>query len=154
MPIVNVKGIENCIIHHPELVNLYECEIGEGSKIGAFVEIGAGVTIGKRCKIQSHAFIPPGIVIGDDVFVGPHVCFCNTKHPMKGEKYKETFVLNRAVIGAGAVILPGIIIGIGAIVGAGAVVTKSINCGITVVGNPAMLIKIYGPSETFTINNG
>ena len=145
MPIVNVTGFENCICHHPELVNLYECEIGEGSKIGAFVEIGAGVTIGKRCKIQSFAFIPPGVTIGDDVFIGPHSCFTNSKRPMTGEQYKATFVMNRAVVGAGAIILPGLIIGEGAIIGAGAVVTKNVAPWITVVGNPAkpMSYKIF-----------
>jgi len=137
MPIVNVKGIENCIIHHPELVNLYECEIGEGTKIGAFIEIGAGVTIGKRCKIESFAFIPPGIIIGDDVFVGPHACFCNTKHPMKGEKYLPTFVMNKVVIGAGAVILPNIVIGEGAVIGAGSVVVSDVKPDSVICGNPA-----------------
>jgi len=141
MPIVNVKGFEDCICHHPGLINLYECEIGEQTKIGAFVEIGTGVTIGRRCKIQSHAFIPPGIIIGNDVFVGPGAIFCNMTHPMTGENYKATFVMDGAVIGAGAIILPGIIIGLKAIVGAGAVVTKNVESGITVVGNPARPIN-------------
>ena len=141
MPIIDVKGFENCICHHPELVNLYGCDIGEGTKIGAFVEIGAGVAIGKRCKIESFAFIPPGITIGDDCFIGPHVCFCNTKHPMKGEKYLPTFVMNKVVIGAGAVILPNIVIGEGAVIGAGSVVVSDVEPDLVICGNPARRIS-------------
>ena len=89
MPVINVKGFENIICHHPELVNLYECEIGEGTKIGAFVEIGRGVVIGKRCKIQSGAFIPEGVIVGDDVFIGPNATFCNVKYPMTEEEYNQ-----------------------------------------------------------------
>jgi acetyltransferase-like isoleucine patch superfamily enzyme len=137
MPVNNVEGFEGCICHHSELVNLYECEIGEGAKIGAFVEIGRGVKIGKDCKIQSFAFIPEGVVIGDNVFIGPHVVFCNVKFPMAGDKYQATVVMNGAIIGAGAVILPGITIGERAFVGAGAVVTKNVRAGETVMGNPA-----------------
>ncbi len=137
MPVENVKGFENCICPHPELVNLYGCEIGEGTKIGTFVEIGRGVVIGKRCKIQSGVFIPEGVIIGDDVFIGPHVCFCNSKFPMAGEEYMTTNVGDYVVIGAGAVILPGASIGHGSVIGAGAVVTKAVGSGITVMGNPA-----------------
>lgn len=137
MPVNNVKGFEKCICHHPELVNLYDCEIGEWTKIAAFVEIGKGVKIGKRCKIQAHAFIPEGAIIGDDVFIGPHACFCNVKHPMTGENYQKTYIGDNVVIGAGAVILPGARIGGGCVIGAGAVVTKDIMPCSTVKGNPA-----------------
>ena len=143
MPIVNVKGFENCICHHPELVNLYECEIGEGTKIGTFVEIGRGVVIGRQCKIESHAFIPEGVRIGNFVFIGPGAIFCNVKYPMTGEKYHFTTVRDGAVVGAGAVILPGLVIGEKAIIGAGAVVTKNVDSGITVIGNPAMPLIQY-----------
>ena len=134
--------IENCQIHpsvkiwHPELVNLYECEIDEHTSIGAFVEIGKGVTIGKNCKIQAYAFIPEGVIIGDDVFIGPHACFTNVRYPMTGEGYKKTIVHNKSVIGANATILSGVLIGYKSLVGAGAVVTKDVMG--TVMGNPAI----------------
>ena len=137
MPVENVKGFENCICPHPELVNLYDCEVGESTKIGAFVEIGRGVVIGKRCKIESDAFIPEGVAIADDVFIGPNATFCNVRFPMTLEEYKKTYIRDKVVIGAGAVILPGITIGRGAIIGAGAVVTKNIDDNTTVMGNPA-----------------
>ena len=142
MPVINVKGFENCTYHHMDLLNLYECEIGEGTKLGSFVEIGRNVKIGKRCKIQSFSFLPEGTVIGDDVFIGPHVCFCNAKRPMTGEKYGRTVVGDGAVIGAGAIILPGITIGKKAFVGAGAVVTKDVEAETMVYGNPAKRIVI------------
>ena len=141
--------IENCDIHpsvkfwHPELVNLYECKIGARTRIGTFVEIGNGVEIGKDCKIESHVFIPEGITIADRVFVGPRTVFCNTKHPMKGEKYQTTLVCEDVVVGAGATILPGIILYKGATVGAGAVVIKNVESYVTVVGNPARPLKYY-----------
>jgi len=141
--------IENCKIHpsvkiwHPELVNLYGCEIGEGSKIGTFVEIGNGVKIGKNCKIQSHVFIPEGITICNRVFVGPGTIFCNVKHPMKGEEYQKTLVCEDVVIGAGSTILPGIILYSGAFIGAGSVVVKNVESKTTVVGNPAKPLKHF-----------
>jgi acetyltransferase-like isoleucine patch superfamily enzyme len=137
MPVIDVSGFENCQYHHINLLNLYECEIGDDTKIGTFVEIGRNVKIGKRCKIQSFVFIPEGVTIGDDVFIGPGAVFCNVKHPMTGEKYQKTVVKDKTVIGARAVILPGITIGEGAMVGAGAVVTKNVEDGKTVFGNPA-----------------
>lgn len=137
MPVENVLGFESCVCHHPELVNLYGCEIGEGCKIGAFVEIGLGVKIGRGCKIQSHCFIPPGTEIGDYVFLGPHVTICNCKYPMSGDPFQGVRIRDEAVIGAGAIILPGIEIGTGAIVGAGSVVTKNVEPFKNVKGNPA-----------------
>ena len=115
-------------------------KIGKETKIGAFAEIGNGVTIGKNCKIQAFAFIPPGVCIEDNVFIGPHVCFTNDKRPnLKLEKWQieKTLVKKGAVIGANATILPGIVIGENAIIGAGSVVTKSIPNDETWVGNPA-----------------
>ena len=137
MSIRKVKGWQDTFCLHPQLVNLYDCQIGEDTRIGAFVEIGKEVVVGRKCKIQTGAFIPEGVLIGDEVFIGPNVTFCNVKYPMTGEKYKITVVNDRAVIGAGATILPGIIIGEGAIVGAGAVVTKDVREFTTVAGNPA-----------------
>ena len=137
MPDRETRGFESDTCHHPTLVNLYECDIGEGTRIGVFVEIGKTVKIGKRCKIQSFAYIPEGVTIGDDVFIGPHVCFTNSKHPMTGEEYIKTIVQDGVVIGAGAVILPGVVIGHDAVIGAGSVVTKVVLPGKTVKGNPA-----------------
>jgi acetyltransferase-like isoleucine patch superfamily enzyme len=137
MPVRDVEGFEHCICHDQSLVNLYECEIGEGTKIGAFVEIGRGVRIGDRCKIQSHVYIPEGVQIGDSVFIGPGAVFTNSKYPMRGKPYDATIVEDDAVIGANATILPGVTIGAGAIVGAGAVVTRDVKPLQTVMGNPA-----------------
>ena len=136
MPVIDVEGFENCICHHPELVNLYECRIGVGTRIASYVEIGQA-EIGMDCKIEAFAFIPPGTVIGDNVFIGPHACICNTKHPMEGEPYDGVRIEDNAVIGANSTILPGVRIGESAVIAAGAVVTKDVNPGTTVKGNPA-----------------
>lgn len=148
----DVKLGKHVVIHHPELVNLYGCTIGDGTRIGAFVEIRNGVTIGRNCRLQAFIFIPEGITIGDGVFIGPHVCFTNDKYPKainkKGKpltandwKLEKTTVKEGAAIGAGAVILPGITIGKHATIGAGSVVTKNVPDGATVIGNPAWIIK-------------
>lgn len=138
--VVDVEGFENCICHNPQLVNLYGCSFGFGTRIGAFVEIGMGVMVGAYCKIQSFVYIPHGVEIGDRVFIGPRVCFTNVKRPNlfnAKPDFLRTVVGDGAVIGAGAVILPGIRIGESAVVGAGAVVTKDVPDGATVKGNPA-----------------
>ena len=133
-------------------VNLYGCEIGDETTVGTFVEIQKGVTIGARCKIQSHTFICEGVTIEDEVFVGHNVNFLNDRYPAAsnadGSKKTEadwtlekTVVRKRAAIGTGVVILPGVTIGEGAIVGAGAVVTKDVAPGVTVVGNPARPLR-------------
>jgi len=113
-------------------------DIGEGTKIGSYVEIGRDVVIGKKCKIQSFVYIPPGVIIGDNVFIGPRVTFTNDKHPPSGRTgWQMTHVGDCASIGAGAIILPGIYIAKGAIIGAGAVVTRNVKEHGLVVGNPA-----------------
>jgi UDP-2-acetamido-3-amino-2,3-dideoxy-glucuronate N-acetyltransferase len=128
--------------------NLYGCSVGSGSRVGPFVEIQRGASIGKRCKIQSHTFVCDGVHIGDEVFVGHGVVFINDKRPHAtndhGElqtdadwELVETFVEERASIGSGAVILAGVRIGAGALVGAGAVVTQDVPDGVTVAGVPA-----------------
>jgi len=99
------------------------------------------VKIGKNCKIQTNAFIPEGVDIWDNVFIGPNVTFCNVKHPMKDEKYCGAIVQHGAVIGAGAIILPNMAISYNAVVGAGSVVVKNVHNNTTVVGNPAKPIK-------------
>ncbi len=129
-------------------VNLYGCAIGDETKIGAFVEIQRGATIGKRCKISSHTFICDGVHIGDGCFVGHGVVFTNDKYPKAvnavGElagpqdwTMLETRIGDRVAIGSGAVILCGISIGDDAVIGAGAVVTRNVAAGATVAGVPA-----------------
>jgi UDP-2-acetamido-3-amino-2,3-dideoxy-glucuronate N-acetyltransferase len=128
--------------------NLYGCAIGSRTRIGTFVEIQRGATIGSACKIQSHTFICDGITIEDEVFVGHGVMFVNDKRPRAtnadGELQSDadwellsTVVERGATIGSGATILGGVRIGAGAIVGAGAVVTRDVAPGATVAGNPA-----------------
>jgi acetyltransferase-like isoleucine patch superfamily enzyme len=135
-----------------DFVNLYGCEIGDNTKIGAFVEIQKGAKIGKNCKISSHTFICEGVTIEDNVFIGHHVVFINDKYPRatneKGELKTEkdwvvipTLVKKGASIGSGAVILCGVVIGENAIVGAGSVVTKDVPPNTIVAGNPARIIR-------------
>ncbi|MDT4969365.1 MAG: hypothetical protein QOJ64_4102 [Acidobacteriota bacterium] len=131
-------------------VNLYGCEIGDGTKIGSFVEIQKGVRIGRNCKISSHTFICEGVSVEDEVFIGHGVNFINDKHPRatgeNGELQTEadwtvqtTVVRRGASIGTGAVILGGVVIAERALIGAGAVVTKDVPASGVVAGNPARL---------------
>jgi acetyltransferase-like isoleucine patch superfamily enzyme len=133
-------------------VNAYGCSIDDGSKIGAFVEIQKGSSIGKNCKISSHTFICEGVHIDDNVFIGHNVTFINDRYPratnedgsMQTEadwKVEETFVKKGASIGSSATILCGVTIGEGAIVGAGSVVTKDVAPRTVIAGNPAKVIK-------------
>jgi len=133
-------------------VNLYGCEIGDGTKIGSFVEIQKGARIGRNCKVSSHTFICEGVHLEDEVFVGHNVSFINDKYPRAtvpgGELQTEadwqvepTIVRRGASIGTGATILGGLEIGARSIVGAGAVVTKNVPPDSIVAGNPARIIK-------------
>ena len=130
--------------------NLYDCSIGEQTRVGPFVEIQGGAVVGARCKIQSHTFICDGVEIGDRVLIGHGVLFVNDKFPKatteRGDlKRGEDWTLLRvrveddAAIGSGAVILGGVTIGAGALVGAGAVVTRDVPAGEVVAGVPARL---------------
>lgn len=139
------------MIHHPDLVNLYGCTIGDGTRIGAFVEIQKNASVGGRCKISSHTFICEGVVVEDEVFVGHGVMFINDRHPRataEGKLQTEadwqvipTRVCRGASIGSGAVVMCGVTIGEGAMVGAGAVVTRDVPAGATVAGVPARLLR-------------
>jgi len=132
-------------------VNLYGCRIGDGTRIGTFVEIQRGAVIGARCKISSHTFICEGVTIEDECFIGHGVLFINDRYPAAvnadGQLQSTadwqcipTRVKRRASIGSGAVILCGVTIGEGALVGAGAVVTKDVPPGAVVAGVPARLM--------------
>jgi UDP-2-acetamido-3-amino-2,3-dideoxy-glucuronate N-acetyltransferase len=125
-------------IWHPELSTLLNCVVGERCTIHSHVWIGDNVVIGDDCKVQAFAFIPDGVVIGNGVFVGPRVTFTNDRYPPASKAdWLGTTVEDGVVIGAGAVILPGVRIGARAFVGAGAVVTKDVPNGALVYGNPA-----------------
>jgi len=132
--------------------NLYGCQIGDDSKIGTFVEIQKGASVGSRCKISSHSFICEGVTIEDEVFVGHGVMFINDRFPrattasggLQTEADWEctpTLVKRRAAIGSNATILCGVTIGEGATVGAGSVVTKDVPAGAVVAGNPARVLR-------------
>ncbi len=126
-------------------VNAYDCEIGDDSMIGTFVELQSGVRIGRQCRVSSHSFLCEGVVLEDEVFVGHGVMFVNDNAPSGRLEHRETWDLSPvlvrqgAAIGSNATILGGVTIGRDAVVGAGAVVTRDVPDGATVVGVPARL---------------
>jgi acetyltransferase-like isoleucine patch superfamily enzyme len=136
-----------------KFINLYGCEIGDNTKIGAFVEVQKNARIGKNCKISSHTFICEGVTIEDDVFVGHSVTFINDSYPrattpeggLQTEndwKVEATLVKKGASIGSGATILANVSIGENAMIGAGSVVTKSVPPNAIVAGNPARVLRM------------
>ena len=135
-----------------KFINLYGCEIGDETKIGAFVEIQKGARVGKRCKISSHTFICEGVEIEENVFIGHSVTFINDSYPRattaSGElqteadwKVEPTRVCKGASVGSGSTILSKVTIGENAIVGAGSVVTKDVPANAIVAGNPAKVLR-------------
>lgn len=135
-----------------KFINLYGCEIGDETKIGAFVEIQKNATVGKRCKISSHTFVCEGVTIEDNVFIGHGVMFINDSYPRAttegGElqteadwKVERTVIKKGASIGTGVTILANVTIGENAIVGAGSVVTKDVPANTIVAGNPAKVLR-------------
>jgi acetyltransferase-like isoleucine patch superfamily enzyme len=135
-----------------DFVNLYGCRIGDDTRVGPFVEIQKGATIGNRCKISSHTFICEGVTIEDEVFVGHGVVFVNDRFPRATTESgapktdadwvcEPTLVRRRVAIGSGATILCGVTIGEEAVVGAGAVVTRDVAARAIVAGNPARVLR-------------
>jgi acetyltransferase-like isoleucine patch superfamily enzyme len=141
-----------------KFINLYGCEIGDDTKIGAFVEIQKNATVGRRCKISSHTFICEGVVIEDNVFIGHGVTFINDSYPrattgdgqLQTEadwKVERTVIRRGASIGSGATILCSTTVGENAIVGAGSVVTKDVPPNTIVAGNPARILRSIEESK-------
>jgi len=135
-----------------KFINLYGCEVGDETKIGAFVEIQKKATVGKRCKISSHTFICEGVTIEDNVFIGHGVTFINDSYPrattpdggLQTEadwKVERTVIKRGASIGSGATILSKVTVGENAIVGAGSVVTRDVAANTIVAGNPARFLR-------------
>jgi acetyltransferase-like isoleucine patch superfamily enzyme len=146
----DVKLGEN--VRLSKFINLYGCEIGDETKIGAFVEIQKNARIGRRCKISSHTFICEGVTIEDNVFIGHGVMFTNDTYPRATSpdgklqteadwKVERTVVKQGASIGTGATILPKTCIGENAVVGAGSVVTKDVPANAIIAGNPARVLR-------------
>ena len=138
-------------IYHPDQVNLYGCSVGDGSRIGSFVEIQKGAVVGARCKISSHSFICEGVTIEDEVFIGHGVMFTNDTYPRATNvdgsaqseadwKVEPTLVKRRASIGSNATILPNVTIGEGALIAAGAVVTRDVPPFAIAAGVPAKVV--------------
>lgn len=143
-----------------KFINLYGCEIGEETKIGAFVEIQKNATVGRRCKISSHTFVCEGVNIEDNVFVGHGVTFINDSYPrattpdggLQTEadwRVEATLVKRGASIGSGATILSKVVIGENSIVGAGSVVSRDVPPNVIVAGNPARILRSI-PSQART----
>ena len=135
-----------------QFINLYGCEIGDETKIGAFVEIQKNASVGRRCKISSHTFICEGVAIEDNVFIGHGVTFINDSYPrattnsgtLQTEadwKVEQTRIKRGASVGSGATILANTTIGEDAIVGAGSVITKDVPARAIVAGNPARILR-------------
>jgi acetyltransferase-like isoleucine patch superfamily enzyme len=144
-----------------KFINLYGCQIGENTKIGAFVEIQKNATVGKNCKVSSHSFICEGVTIEDNVFIGHGVTFINDSYPRATSsagqlqteqdwKVEQTLVRKGASIGSGATILSNVVIGENAIVGAGSVVTREVPPNTIVAGNPAKVLRSVNSGERMT----
>ena len=137
-----------------QFINLYGCEIGDETKIGAFVEIQKNVKVGKRCKISSHTFVCEGVSIEDEVFIGHGVTFINDSYPRattdgqlqsEADWHVETTLIKKgASIGSGSTILSKVTVGEKAIVGAGSVVTRDVPASVIAAGNPARVIRAIG----------
>jgi acetyltransferase-like isoleucine patch superfamily enzyme len=136
-------------IFSPEMVNLFGCTIGDDSFIGPFVEITRGVTVGRSCKIESHAFLCDSVTLEDQVFVGHGVMFTNDLYPKnyRRVRYLPTRVKEHASLGSNATIVGGVTVGRYAVVGAGAVVTKDVPDFAIVAGNPAKVLRQFSSRD-------
>jgi len=141
-----------CNVKFSQFINLYGCEVGDETKIGAFVEIQKNAKVGRRCKISSHTFICEGVTIEDEVFVGHNVTFVNDSFPRATSragalqteqdwKVEVTLVKKGASIGSGATILSNVVIGENALIGAGCVVTRDVPANAIVAGNPGRVVR-------------
>jgi acetyltransferase-like isoleucine patch superfamily enzyme len=142
-----------------KFINLYGCEVGDGTKIGAFVEIQKNATVGKNCKISSHTFVCEGVTIEDGVFIGHGVMFINDSYPravteggeMQTEadwKVERSIIKKGASVGSGSTILANVTIGENALVGAGSVVTKDVPANAIVAGNPAKVLRYINTNDS------
>lgn len=141
-----------------QFINLYGCEVGDETKIGAFVEIQKNAKVGRRCKISSHTFICEGVTIEDEVFVGHNVTFVNDSFPRATSKsgalqteqdwkVEVTLIKKGASIGSGATILANVVIGENALIGAGCVVTRNVPANAIMVGNPGKVVRNLEPGD-------
>jgi UDP-2-acetamido-3-amino-2,3-dideoxy-glucuronate N-acetyltransferase len=156
----NVRLGKNVAMHHKELINLYGCQIGDDTKIGAFVEIQKNAFIGSGCKISSHTFVCEGVIIEDEVFIGHGVMFINDRYPRATSNGKlqteedwkviETRVKKGASIGSGVVVMCGVTVGEKALIGAGAVITEDIPDFAIAVGVPARVTGDIRQKEDYT----
>jgi acetyltransferase-like isoleucine patch superfamily enzyme len=153
----DVKLGEN--VRLSRFINLYGCQIGDNTKIGAFVEIQKNAKVGMNCKISSHTFICEGVTIEDNVFIGHGVIFINDSYPRattangelqtdKDWRVEETLIKRGASIGSGATILSNVVIGENAIVGAGSVITRDVPPNVIVAGNPARVLRAINSPTT------
>lgn len=145
----DVKLGANVKIFSPDLVNIFGCEIGDGTFVGPFVEITRGTVVGRNCKIESHSFLCDRVTLEDDVFIGHGVMFTNDLYPRSDRQVVRmpTLVKRGAGVGSNATVVPGVTIGAYAIVGAGAVVTRNVPDYAIVAGNPAKVLKQFGSRE-------
>lgn len=149
MPIHNVKFEGDVQVWHPETSNIYGCRIGAGTKVGALVEIQRGVIIGRNCTISSLSFICDGVTIEDNVFIGHGVKFINERHPKSGRgdwtlpPENVILVKRGAVIGTGAIVMPGVTIGKNAEVGAGTLVLRDVPDHAVVITGSRQIILYY-----------
>ena len=163
MPVAdNVQLAQGVKIFHPDLVNIYGCSVGEGTTIGPFIEIQAGVVVGERCKISSHTFVCDGVIIEDEVFIGHGVMFTNDLYPRSTNEdgslqsasdwqMVSTRVKRRSSIGSNATILGNVTVGESAMVGSGAVVTRDVPDYAIVAGVPAQVVGDVRDHQKATI---